>query len=362
MQENKSPILQTERLILRDFREEDWRDVHEYGSDSVVVNYLPWGPNNEEQSKSFISRVLTQQKAQSRLTYDFAMVIKTTNRVIGSCAINVQDVPNKEGMIGYVLNRKYWNQGYVTEAARAVLSFSFEKLSLHRIIASCDPANTGSYRVMEKLGMQREGYLREEKLFKGVWRDFLLYSILEKEWQNGKVTSSGKLDSENDGGKEIEFLEKNQNDLDIIRPLWEKLNAHHITVSKYFKDSRAATTFDMRKKQLMEKSYQGALRIDLARDAATKEYIGYCVTSVDQAKQGEIESIYVEKDYRLSGIGDSLMTRALGWLENVTLKKTILGVAEGNEGVFAFYQRHNFYPRVTVLMHKPDIELGGGNA
>jgi ribosomal protein S18 acetylase RimI-like enzyme len=112
----------------------------------------------------------------------------------------------------------------------------------------------------------------------------------------------------------------------------------------------------MRKKQLQEKSYQGELRIDLARDAITKEFIGYCVTSVDQAKQGEIESIYVEKDYRLSGIGDSLMTRALGWLENVTVKKTILGVAEGNEGVFAFYQRHNFYPRVTVLLHKPDAE------
>jgi RimJ/RimL family protein N-acetyltransferase len=204
--------------------------------------------------------------------------------------------------------------------------------------------------------MQKEGYLREHKLFKGVWRDFLLYSILEKEWVNRKDESIGRIDEENDGGNEIEYLEKNQNDLDIIRPLWEKLNTHHITVSKYFKDSRAATTFDMRKKQLMEKSCQGALRIDLARDADTKEFIGYCVTSVNQEKQGEIESIYVEKDYRLLGIGDSLMTRALGWLETVTVKKTILGVAEGNEGVFAFYQRHNFYPRVTVLMHNPDIE------
>ncbi len=192
-------------------------------------------------------------------------------------------------------------------------------------------------------------------MWKGAWCDLLQYSILEKEWANRNNTAPKKTDEENEGGKEIEFLEKDQNGLDIIQPLWEKLNAHHITVSKYFKDTRAVTTFDMRKKQLMEKSYEGALRIDLARDAATKEFIGYCVTSVDREKQAEIESIYVEKDYRLSGIGDSLMTRALAWLETVTVKKTILGVAEGNEGVFAFYRRHNFYPRVTVLLHRPEL-------
>ena len=89
----------------------------------------------------------------------------------------------------------------------------------------------------------------------------------------------------------------------------------------------------------------------------TKEYIGYCVTSVNKEKEGEIESIYVEKDYRLSGIGDGLMSRALGWLNDVTVKQTVLMVAEGNEGVFAFYRKHDFYPKTTILMHKPDAEF-----
>jgi RimJ/RimL family protein N-acetyltransferase len=357
MQDKTNLGLETQRLILRDFREEDWHDVHQYVSDPEVVKYMPFGPNTEEDTKANMQRTFANQKEQPRVHYNFALVNKQNNKVIGGCELSIQNAENKEAMLGYLLNRKYWNQGYITEATRKVIAFGFDQLGLHRIIASCDPANTGSYRVMEKIGMQREGYLREERMFKGVWRDFLLYSILEKEWVNHKDDSPDKVDEENDGGREIEYLEKNQNDLDIIRPLWDKLNAHHITVSKYFKDSRAVTTFDMRKKQLMEKSYQGALRIDLARDAVTKEFIGYCVTSVDPQKQGEIESIYVEKEYRLSGIGDSLMTRALGWLETVTVKKTILGVAEGNEGVFAFYRRHNFYPRVTVLMHKPDIEV-----
>ena len=356
MQNNTAPILQTQRLVLRDFREEDWRDAHIYGSDPEVVKYLPFGPNTEEETKAFIAREIARQKESPRLFYDFALETRQDHKVIGSCSINFTVPADKEAMIGYVLNRNYWNQGYVTEALRAVVAFGFEQLGLHRIIASCDPENTGSYRVMEKAGMQREGYLREEKMFKGVWRDFLLYSILEKEWRNSKVDIIQKTDSENDGGKEIEYLEKNQNDLDIIQPLWEKLHAHHLAVSKYFKDSRATITFETRKKMLIEKSFEGALRIDLARDAVTKEFIGYCVTSVNKEKEGEIESIYVEKDYRLSGIGDSLMIRAISWLETVTVKKTILGVAEGNEGVFAFYQRHNFYPRTTILMHKPEIK------
>ena len=355
MQNNTNLLLETERLIIRDFREEDWHDVHQYGSDPEVVKYMPFGPNTEEDTKAFIQRTLNNQRAEPRTHFNFALIQKQDNKLIGACEVWIKSAENKAGEIGYILNRKYWHNGFMPEAAQRVVTFGFEQLGLHSITAACDPANTGSYRVMEKVGMQREGLLRERELWKGVWRDLLQYSILEKEWAIRKNSIPEKTDEENDGGKEIEYLEKNQNDLDIIRPLWDKLNAHHITVSKYFKDTRAVTTFDMRKKQLMEKSYQGALRIDLARDVVTKEYIGYCVTSVDPEKQGEIESIYVEKDYRLSGIGDSLMTRALAWLETVTEKKTILTVAEGNEGVFAFYRRHNFYPRVTVLMHRPEL-------
>jgi ribosomal protein S18 acetylase RimI-like enzyme len=80
------------------------------------------------------------------------------------------------------------------------------------------------------------------------------------------------------------------------------------------------------------------------------------VTSVNKEREGEIESIYVEKDYRLSGIGDGLMSRALAWLDDVTVKQTMLTVAEGNEGVFTFYRRHDFYPKTTILMHKPDAD------
>ena len=352
MTENETPTLQTERLILRDFKEEDWRDIHEYDADAETVKYMPFGPNTEDETKAFISKSFDRKKESPRLIYNFAMLNKLDNKLIGSFAINITDLENKEAMIGYILNRKYWNQGYTTEAARSVVAFGFEQLGLHRIIASCDPANTGSYRVMENIGMQREGYLREEKLFKGVWRDFLLYSILEKEWHAQKEKPTVKPN-------QIEYLEKIRNDLDIIGLLWDKLNTHHIARSKYWKNNRVATSFDMRKKQLLDKSQDGELHIFLVRDAGANKYIGYCVATVDREKQGEIESIYLDEEYRSFGIGDKLMTKALGWLETMKAKKIILTVAEGNEKVFAFYRRFNFYPRLTTLWYKPDAESEG---
>ena len=350
--ENETPVFQTERLILRDFREEDWKDIHEYDTDPETVKYMPFGPNTEDETKAFISKSFDRKKESPRLIYNFAMVDTSDNRLIGSISISIIDLENKEAMIGYILSRKYWNKSYTTEAGRRVVAFGFEQLGLHRIIASCDPVNTGSYRVMEKLGMHREGYLREEKLFKGVWRDFLLYSILEKEWRDQKENPALNP-------SQIKYLEKTRNDLDIIRPLWEKLNTHHIALSTYWKNDHEATSFDMRKQQLMDKSHGGDMRIYLARDINTKNYIGYCVATINRENQGEIESIYTEKAYRRSGVGHKLMIRALNWLKNSNLKNIILTVAEGNEKVFAFYRRYNFYPRLTILRYKPDSESKG---
>ena len=90
---------------------------------------------------------------------------------------------NPEGWIGYSLNRKFWGQGYATEAAEALVKFGFGQLNLHRIFATCDPFNVASARVLEKAGMQREGHFRQHKWVKGKWRDSLLYAILDCEWR-----------------------------------------------------------------------------------------------------------------------------------------------------------------------------------
>ncbi len=153
---------------------------------------------------------------------------------------------------------------------------------------------------------------------------------------------------------QIAYSAKGSADLDLIESLWEKLRAHHGEVSHYFKDHYSRFTFAMRKKGLLDKTRQGALRIDLVTDQNIGKYVGYCVTSLTGEKIGEIESIYIEPQYRRSGIGSNLMLRALRWLDDNQASRKILGVAEGNESVFEFYRRFGFYPRIIVLEQKGD--------
>ena len=81
-----------------------------------------------------------------------------------------------------MLNRDYLGNGYATEASKVLLEFGFAQTDLHRIIGTCQPQNERSRRVLEKLGMRQEGFLREHKWGKGKWHDTLLLAILDHEW------------------------------------------------------------------------------------------------------------------------------------------------------------------------------------
>jgi RimJ/RimL family protein N-acetyltransferase len=181
--------LQTERLILRDFEEDDWAAVHVYATDPEVVRFMPWGPNEEATTKSYIASVLAGRRASPRRSFELAVTRRADGRLIGGCGFHASDLHNREGWIGYVFRRDSWGQGYATEAARALLALGFDQFQLHRIFATCDPRNHGSAHVLEKIGMQREGHLRENKWLKGSWRDSFLYAILEPEFRSQKSGS-----------------------------------------------------------------------------------------------------------------------------------------------------------------------------
>lgn len=181
---NKSlKTIETERLFLRDLKVEDWQAVHEYASDPEVVRYMDWGPNTEGETKEFIQRALSDQQGKPRRVFTLAIVLKAGDTLIGSCGIRVSNPENREGWLGYCFARKFWGKGYATEVGRALVDFGFTELGLHRIFATCDPKNTASAYVLEKSGMKKEGHLREHRWSKGMWRDSLLYSILEQEWK-----------------------------------------------------------------------------------------------------------------------------------------------------------------------------------
>ena len=176
-------ILATARLELRDFQNADYTQVHEYGSDSIVTRFMTWGPNTEKETHSFIEKAIGYQKETPRTHYPLAIVIKKQNRLIGGCGIYVSNIESRQGWFGYCLNRMFWGQGYATEVAHSLIDFGFNNLNLHRIFAFCDPANTASSHVMEKVGMRYEGHFRENTYYKGGWHDEVVYALLKKEWK-----------------------------------------------------------------------------------------------------------------------------------------------------------------------------------
>ncbi|MGA7916476.1 MAG: GNAT family N-acetyltransferase [Candidatus Acidiferrales bacterium] len=174
--------IETERLQLREIRATDEDDIHEYASDPEVVRLMIWGPNTREATREFLDRALHTQAKWPRNDVGLAIELKSERRMIGSIALRIQDDKNLTADFGYVLNRKYWGHGYMTESASAVLSVAFNKLKLHRVWATCHAQNHASYRVMEKLGMRREAFFLKNALEKGAWRDTYLYAILAAEW------------------------------------------------------------------------------------------------------------------------------------------------------------------------------------
>lgn len=175
--------IRTERLLLREFRQDDFDDVHAYATQAEVVRFMDWGPNSPEETQAFLDRSFEAQGRWPREDVNLAVEHVADSRVIGAIRLGVNAKPYEDAAdIGYSFNRNYWRQGIATEAARAMTDVAFRELGLHRVWAWCDVRNTGSYGVMEKLGMRREGTLRENVRVKGEWRTTYLYAVLADEF------------------------------------------------------------------------------------------------------------------------------------------------------------------------------------
>ena len=174
--------LETERLILRDFVPDDWQRVLEYQSDPLYLRYNHWTERTPEAVQEFVGWFLDHQAQQPRIKFQLAVTLKSNHVLIGNCGVRMNRAGDVEASIGYEFDPRYWNHGYATEAAHAIVDFGFQHFGVHRIYADCVAENVGSAHVLEKLGMKLEGRLREKEYFKGRWWDALIYAILEQEW------------------------------------------------------------------------------------------------------------------------------------------------------------------------------------
>ena len=176
--------IETERLYLRPFEDDDLEELHAFYSRPDVARYLYWEAKELEGTReSLILKKKRTKLGGADSAVILAVILKESNVLIGEVMIFLRSTENRQGEIGFVFNPAYHGRGYATEAAKVALRLGFETAKLHRIYGRCDPRNTGSYKLMERLGMRREAHFIHNEIFKGEWGDELHYAMLENEWR-----------------------------------------------------------------------------------------------------------------------------------------------------------------------------------
>ena len=150
----------------------------------------------------------------------------------------------------------------------------------------------------------------------------------------------------------VDYITADGHALEKIRHLWVQLNEHHHKRASHFRFHYEQMSFRDRKAYFETIASSGTLRLDLARDPVTGRFIGYCVSSISSDNTGEIESIFVEPDYRSLRIGSCLISRALDGMDACGVRRKRVSVGGGNEEAWGFYRKFGFYPRMTILEQK----------
>jgi aminoglycoside 6'-N-acetyltransferase len=175
--------LETPRLLLRNFKSKDINTFITYRNDPEVAKYQSWEiPYPETAAREFIEYLQQTKPGTLGEWYQIAIALKTTDEIIGDCAFCILAEDGQQAEIGFTLSRQHQGKGYATEAVSCLLAYLFTEYKLHRIRANCDSENIASIRLLERLGMRREGHFIKSLWFKGEWVDELWFAILREEW------------------------------------------------------------------------------------------------------------------------------------------------------------------------------------
>jgi ribosomal-protein-alanine N-acetyltransferase len=176
------PVLETERLLLRETTMNDARAILNVFTDEEVTRYYNVSPFTDiEQARQVVAG--RRRRFESGQGIRWAIARKEDNQVIGSCGYTNWVAEWRKAEIGYELGRPHWGHGIMTEALREIIRFGFQRMNLNRIEAMVMPPNTASANVLIKLGFMEEGLLREVGYWKGQHHDLKMYSLLKRESQ-----------------------------------------------------------------------------------------------------------------------------------------------------------------------------------
>ena len=166
-------MIETDRLVLRRFSENDLMDLFEYLSDSEVVKFEPYRPMIWEEVREELDRRIATDEM-------VAVELKSSGKVIGNVYLGKRE--NNALEIGFVFNKGYWNQGFAGESCKALICEAFSN-GVERIYAECDPENQSSWKLLERLGFSRTAHLEKNVCFwkddqgQPIWKDTFIYAL-----------------------------------------------------------------------------------------------------------------------------------------------------------------------------------------
>lgn len=175
------PTLRTERLVIRAIGPGDVPALFDIFSDPEVTRYWSSPPLPDLAAAHELADSIGEGLRTQSL-FQWGVTLAGEDRVIGTCTLASISRQHRRAEVGFAVGRWAWGRGVATEAAARVVRHGFEELGLHRVEADVDPRNTASLRILERLGFQREGYLRERYLLNDEEQDAVLYGLLRREW------------------------------------------------------------------------------------------------------------------------------------------------------------------------------------
>lgn len=176
--------LRTQRLALNELSLNELDDIHQLHSLQETDEFNTLGIPTDISQTSMLLEEWIKEQATPRKSYIFSIKLIETDIFIGLIALKLGKPNYKIAEVWYKVHPDYWGQGFTTEALTKLLHFAFNDLSLHRIEAGCAVENIASIKVLEKVGMIREGRKRKILPIRGKWIDNYQYAILDTDFLN----------------------------------------------------------------------------------------------------------------------------------------------------------------------------------
>jgi [ribosomal protein S5]-alanine N-acetyltransferase len=178
------PIITTPRVVLRWISEDDIDSLYEIFSSPQVMRYWSSPPLADREAAADLQREIADGN-ESETMLKWGLALRDSNTVIGTTTLFNLSLDNGRAELGYAMAHAHWGKGYMNEALTALVSHAFEVMELRRLEADVDPRNVASIRTLERLGFQREGFLRERWHVNGEIQDAFFYGLLRREWLKG---------------------------------------------------------------------------------------------------------------------------------------------------------------------------------